>query len=612
MSALLNGLILSLPFTALVWLMLRLIPRRTLNAATRHAIWWTALTAILALPLLFAPLPRFAQPSPATATDSPVSPMGVIVSRTGPPALARVQVAPAPYFPLRVTTGPWITWLGIAWLIASLLLLLRLVLSYRTLERYKRRAMRLATGPIAVSQEIAAPIAAGPLRRCILIPAKLLGQVSESELEQIIQHETAHLTRRDDVTLLLQRILEALFPWHPALRFATRQMSFEREVACDDFVIASAPTRLYAQCLTHLAELAHSSGPLAANAAAQSRSHLVRRIDMLLDRTRHTGTRLLPMHFAAAGILLACAGWMAAQSPILIALAAPPPRGTLHLLTPSPPPLPLRQWIAQAAPAPPPTVTPVSRPVTLTVTVPVRVIETRQGRIVTGLEREHFRVYEDNVEQEITGFSDSNGPVSVAVVLDSHQNSQDLNSILTRLATGVEGDQFFYSSVHGPLQSLEPAGAEQIPGNPMGLLDAIALAAQRLQVSRNTQRSLWILTEGGEGSFGRTEEQLIAAAQSAGAQVFVFRPSGPQISQELATLLDHLADQTGGIATTVEDALAIPGAVTRSSISARNQYRLEFIPKGPLHQGYHALSVFVNRPGLPGLEIRSRPGYWVP
>ena len=205
MNALVNGLILSVPFTALVWLLLRLTPRRALNAATRYAIWWVAVAVMLALPLLFVPLPSFPPTTVTMVAPASMQPVGVIVPRTGPPPLARsTAVVTAPRFPLRITTGPWMAWLLGGWMAASLLMLLRLVLSYRTLERYKSHATLLGSGPIALSHEIAAPIAAGPRRPCVLIPAALVEKVSPAELDQIIRHETAHLTRRDDVTLLFR------------------------------------------------------------------------------------------------------------------------------------------------------------------------------------------------------------------------------------------------------------------------------------------------------------------------------------------------------------------------------------------------------------------------
>jgi Ca-activated chloride channel family protein len=41
------------------------------------------------------------------------------------------------------------------------------------------------------------------------------------------------------------------------------------------------------------------------------------------------------------------------------------------------------------------------------------------NRLVTGLERENFRIFEDNQEQEVTHFSSEDVPISIGLVFDS-------------------------------------------------------------------------------------------------------------------------------------------------------------------------------------------------
>ena len=143
---------------------------------------------------------------------------------------------------------------------------------------------------------------AGPFRPCVLIPARLLSALDDAEMEQICVHEAAHLARYDDWSLLLQRMIEALFVFHPVARWISRQIDLEREIACDDFVISgTGRPRPYAACLAHVAELAvgHAGSPLAAAVVDES-SHLGRRISMLLDKTRRMGTRILKLQLATA------------------------------------------------------------------------------------------------------------------------------------------------------------------------------------------------------------------------------------------------------------------------------------------------------------------------
>ena len=87
--------------------------------------------------------------------------------------------------------------------------------------------------------------AAGLRHPAILIPAALLAELHDDELDQIGLHETAHLARHDDFALIAQRAIEAMFAVHPVVRWIARRIDLEREIACDDFVLnATGPTTL--------------------------------------------------------------------------------------------------------------------------------------------------------------------------------------------------------------------------------------------------------------------------------------------------------------------------------------------------------------------------------
>ena len=59
LAALVNGAALGALVTAAVWLVLGVIPRRVLNAATRYVLWWATLAVAIALPALYLPIPQF-------------------------------------------------------------------------------------------------------------------------------------------------------------------------------------------------------------------------------------------------------------------------------------------------------------------------------------------------------------------------------------------------------------------------------------------------------------------------------------------------------------------------------------------------------------------------
>jgi len=348
LDALVNGSILGALVTGAVWLALRLTPRRVLNAATRYALWWATLAVVVALPTLYLPGPvrqtvsnrSLTAAAPATVATAVLQPLArtTLVHRsqlkTEPPLL---------HFPIQIAASGWPRWVMLTWAAAGLILLFRLLASFVLLGLTSARAQDaplavrevarpwLARGTnrrgvrLAGSPEIAIPVAVGPWRPAILIPCGLLEELGHEELEQIVLHEASHLARRDDYALLLQRLVEAVFAPHPVVRWIARRIDLEREIACDDRVIAvTGRPRSYATCLTRVVEWSGGvRSSLAAATAADGSSHLARRIDMLLDKTRHTGTQLLKARLTAMLAAVVLLAWIAGRSPGFVAFAAP-------------------------------------------------------------------------------------------------------------------------------------------------------------------------------------------------------------------------------------------------------------------------------------------------
>jgi hypothetical protein len=137
LSALVNGGLLGALLALAVWLLLRFVPRRLWNAATRYALWWAVLAITILLPLVFFPEHR---------TVSASTPAGHSSVR-GPAAIPSLSITPhqvehpvfaieAPVdWPIRILTG---------WSIVSALLMLRLGLSCILLHRISGSAVEIS------------------------------------------------------------------------------------------------------------------------------------------------------------------------------------------------------------------------------------------------------------------------------------------------------------------------------------------------------------------------------------------------------------------------------------------------------------------------------------
>lgn len=180
------------------------------------------------------------------------------------------------------------------------------------LEFDRLRADMKLTRPVrlGISEEAATPMAAGFFRPMILLPpgmAPLLNSASgRLRLEGVLRHELAHVARRDDWTNLLQQILHAVYFFHPGVCWLARRMTLEREIACDDHVLAAAALgrgasrREYALLLTDFARQMQGPEWAAAPGAWGSENQLKERVTMILNKNRNASPRLAG---AKAGVL---------------------------------------------------------------------------------------------------------------------------------------------------------------------------------------------------------------------------------------------------------------------------------------------------------------------
>lgn len=268
-AALADGLWQGLVLGALLWL-LRGAFRRA-SASTRYAVSFAFLVAVAILPLVAGQQ----APSPELQTVEIEPRVSLSPSTMMLPPPLRDVPRPAPLPDKAAVTGfVWPSWLGEAvprlavalWLAAAAVGLLRLIVSCRALNGIKRRARPLdrellpaldaerRACAITISPEVSAPVMLGWLRPVICLPERWTAW-SRDDLEQVLLHERAHLRRWDDFTLLMQRVIEAVFFFHPAVRWMGRRLDLDREIACDDHVVAATHSpKSFAACLARLAE----------------------------------------------------------------------------------------------------------------------------------------------------------------------------------------------------------------------------------------------------------------------------------------------------------------------------------------------------------------------
>jgi len=272
----LNCMVEGIGIVLFAWISLRIPGPR--NSSTRFAVWFSALLAIAALPALSA------VSGSAHASSSAV-----------------------------IVPGSWALDLFFIWAVIAGVLLLRVgvgLIQLRTL-----RATCTALDPAALdtllqatlrefqnvrrvtlchSDRLQVPTAIGFIKPLVVIPSWALHELSSTELNSILIHELAHLRRFDDWTNLAQQILKALLFFHPAVWWIESHLALEREMACDDAVLAlTGNPHGYAQCLVSIAEKTFLRRGLAlAHAIVNRMRQTSLRVSRILDANHSSGTRV--------------------------------------------------------------------------------------------------------------------------------------------------------------------------------------------------------------------------------------------------------------------------------------------------------------------------------
>jgi len=289
----LNGMLEGIAIGLFAWVVLQLMGRR--NSSTRFAVWFSALLAIAALPVL------------GIATSS---------ARAG-------SVGSAVTLPTSWALAIFFVWAGVAGVAllrvgVGLLQLRKLRASCTAIDAAALDPILRATvqgfqavRSVAVCQSdrVQVPTAIGFLKPVVVIPAWALQELSTAELNSILIHELAHLRRWDDWTNLAQQVLRALLFFHPAVWWIESQLALEREMACDDAVLAeTANARGYAQCLISMAERSFMRRGLALAQGVVNRMRQTSlRVAQILDVNRSRATRVWkPALYSVGAFFVVC------------------------------------------------------------------------------------------------------------------------------------------------------------------------------------------------------------------------------------------------------------------------------------------------------------------
>ncbi|MGA8728887.1 MAG: VWA domain-containing protein [Terracidiphilus sp.] len=266
------------------------------------------------------------------------------------------------------------------------------------------------------------------------------------------------------------------------------------------------------------------------------------------------------------------------------------------------------------------------------VLVPVTVTDP-MNRLVTGLEKADFQVYENNGEQKIASFASEDAPVSIGIIFDlSGSMTSKLirarESILQFIKTANPEDEFFVIGFNdrpeliedftSSVEDIEARLATVRSGHRTALLDAIYYGVEKMKEAKHQRKALLVVSDGGDNRSRYTEGEVRGQVRESDTEIYsigIFDPyaatpeerTGPQ-------LLNDLSEETGGRLYRVDDLSEMGDIAEKISTELRNQYVIGYTPKDLNRDGkWRKVKVKLNPPsGLPPLTVHARTGYYAP
>jgi Ca-activated chloride channel family protein len=254
-------------------------------------------------------------------------------------------------------------------------------------------------------------------------------------------------------------------------------------------------------------------------------------------------------------------------------------------------------------------------------------------RLVTGLEKENFFLYENNKPQAIKTFSQEDAPVSIGIIFDlsgsmANKIIRARDSILQFMHTANPQDEFFVIGFNdrpeliedftSSPQDIEARLATIHAEHRTALLDAIYFGLSKMKQAKYERRALLIVSDGGDNRSRYTENEVRSTVRESSVQIYsigIFDPYAATTEERLGPmLLNDICAETGGRLFRVDDIAEMGDIAEKISAELRNEYVLGYKPDDERKDGkWRKVKVkLVPPPGLPQLTVHARTGYYAP
>ncbi len=253
----------------------------------------------------------------------------------------------------------------------------------------------------------------------------------------------------------------------------------------------------------------------------------------------------------------------------------------------------------------------------------------RDGRFVTGLEKENFKITEDKIPQDIAYFSSEDIPVSVGIVFDVSGSMKDklktaVQAAITFLKNGSPDDEYFLvefsdkptgSAFTNDIAKLQQRFMFSKAKGRTALYDAVYMGLSQLEDSNNAKRALLLITDGEDNRSRYTFSNVKEFVKEKDVQMYAIGISngpGDSSAEQGKALLRDLSSISGGESFFPPSIYQLEDTCRNIAKELKYQYVLGYHSTNTAKDGkYRKIKVTAEYPNNK-LNVRAKQGYYGP
>ena len=258
-------------------------------------------------------------------------------------------------------------------------------------------------------------------------------------------------------------------------------------------------------------------------------------------------------------------------------------------------------------------------------------ISDSKGRMVTGLQQENFRIWEDKVEQKVEYFSSEDTPMSIGLIFDATGSMADKistarNAAASFLRVGNPDDEYFLVTFSQRATLVEPFTTDisrlqnhMLFTSAKGLtplFDAVYLGLETLKKAKNKRKALLLITDGEDNHSRYSFADIKEFVKEQDVEIFVIgivNPGGELApGQSGRATIEDLAQISDGEAFFPESVDQLEDICNKIGLELRNQYVLGYRSTNTAKDGrWRKVRLKINPPkGISSLSVHAKNGYY--